>query len=181
LRCDWRGGLSIEDATGSNTPLFESELAIERIKAARRAIDDSGLPVILTGRCEAFSLGRLIRCASSWNDWWTYADAGADCLYAPGVSEPDQITAIVKAVAPKPVNVLMPIGRAARCRCLNSKISACAAFQLDRALARVAWGAFIRAARGISRERIVRRLCRRRAVHTSLMMFLGNVCENTSA
>lgn len=99
-------GLSIEDSTGNpEAPLFEIDLAVNRIRAARRAIDASGSGVVLTGRSEGFIVGRpdldeTIRRLSA------YAEAGADCLFAPGVRSRDQIDAIVKAVAPKPVNVL---------------------------------------------------------------------------
>jgi 2-methylisocitrate lyase-like PEP mutase family enzyme len=143
-------GLSIEDGTGNRSaPLYETGMAIERIKAARRAVDASGIPVILTARCEAFLVGhpdpfRVVR-----ERLVAYAEAGADCLYAPGVSQPDQIAAIVKAVSPKPVNVMMPI------RSQAPTISELADLGVRRVsvgsgLARVAWGAFIRAARNIA-------------------------------
>ena len=100
-------GLSIEDSTHDSTqPLFDFALAVERIGAARRAIDATGTGVLLTGRSEGFIAGRpdldeTIRRLTA------YAEAGADCLYAPGVRTPEQIGAIVRAVAPKPVNVLV--------------------------------------------------------------------------
>lgn len=143
-------GLSIEDSTGNTeTPLYDIQLAVERIKAARRAIDDSGMPVVLTGRCEAFltrdrnafivSLQRLI----------AYADAGADCLYAPGVTDPFQIEEIVKQVSPKPVNVLVsrpdPNLTLAKLADLGVR-----RISVGSALARVAWGAFMRAAQDIA-------------------------------
>ena len=99
-------GLSIEDSTGdAKAPLYERELAVARIKAARAAIDADKSGVLLTGRCEAFLVGRpdldmvIDRLKA-------YSDAGADCLYAPGIKTREQITAVVKAVAPKPVNLL---------------------------------------------------------------------------
>lgn len=143
-------GLSIEDSTGnSETPLYDIQLAVERIKAARRAIDASGIPVVLTGRCEAFltrdrnafivSLQRLI----------AYADAGADCLYAPGVTDPGQIAEIVREVSPKPVNVLVsrpdPNLTVAKLADLGVR-----RISVGSALARVAWGAFMRAAQSIA-------------------------------
>ena len=143
-------GLSIEDATGNQAaPLYETGLAVERIKAARGAIDASGIAVILTGRCEAFLVGHPDPLRVVLDRLVAYAEAGADCLYAPGVSEPDQIAAIVKAVAPKPVNVLMPVrGRALPISELTDlgvrRVS------VGSGLARVAWGAFIRAAREIA-------------------------------
>jgi 2-methylisocitrate lyase-like PEP mutase family enzyme len=143
-------GLSIEDATGDNTaPLYEAGLAVERIRAARGAVDASGIPVVLTARCEAWLVGHPDPMRVVLERLVAYAEAGADCLYAPGVFEPDQIAAIVKAVAPKPVNVLMPI------RGRSLPISELADLGVRRvsvgsALARAAWGAFIRAARGIA-------------------------------
>src|SRR6185436_14055356 len=98
-------GLSIEDATGDSTePLYEFSLAVDRITAARHAIDTSGTGVLLTARTEGFVAGRpdlkeTIRRLTA------FADAGADCLYAPGLRSMDDIKAVVAAVAPKPVNV----------------------------------------------------------------------------
>ena len=109
-RCVQTGvaGLSIEDSTGrSDRRLYEREISIERIKAARRAIDDSGLPVVLTARCEAWLVQQADAKKISLDRLVAFADAGADCLYAPGVRDLADITEIVKAVAPKPVNVLV--------------------------------------------------------------------------
>ncbi len=101
-------GLSIEDATGDNTaPLYDFSLALDRVKAARAAIDGSGIPVVLTARCEAWLVGDHDPLRTSLERLVAFADAGADCLYAPGVSKSDEIAAIVKAVAPRPVNVLV--------------------------------------------------------------------------
>lgn len=142
-------GLSIEDATGdSAAPLYETDLAIKRIKAARSAIDASGVPVVLTARCEAFLIGHPNALLVVLDRLVAFAEAGADCLYAPGVLEADQIATIVKAVAPKPVNVLMPIrGRALPLAELADlgvrRVS------VGSGLARAAWGAFIRAAQEI--------------------------------
>ena len=100
-------GLSIEDSTGdADEPLYDLGLAVERIRAARSAIDESGTGVLLTGRSEGFLVGRpdldeTIRRLQA------YAEAGADCLYAPFISTPEQISAVVAAVAPKPVNLLI--------------------------------------------------------------------------
>ncbi|HEY5784214.1 MAG TPA: isocitrate lyase/phosphoenolpyruvate mutase family protein [Microlunatus sp.] len=100
-------GLSIEDSSGDQAdPLFEFELAVERIRAARAAIDESGTGVVLTGRSEGFVCGRpdideTIRRLRA------YAEAGADCLYAPRIDDLDHVVAIVGAVAPKPVNLLI--------------------------------------------------------------------------
>lgn len=142
-------GLSIEDASGnSSTPLYEAALAIERIRAARTAIDASGIPVVLTGRCEAWLVGHADPFRVALERLVAYSEAGADCLYAPGISEPDEIAAIVEAVAPKPVNVLVggpnPALTVSRLGDLGVR-----RVSVGAALSRVAWGAFIRAARSI--------------------------------
>jgi 2-methylisocitrate lyase-like PEP mutase family enzyme len=143
-------GLSIEDATGSDAkPLYETELAIERIQAARAAIDASGIPVLLTARCEAWLVGDPDPLRVSLERLTAFAEAGADCLYAPGVSKPDEIAAIVKAVAPRPVNVLVsapsPDHTVNRLADLGVR-----RISVGSALARVAWGSFMRAAQSIA-------------------------------
>jgi 2-methylisocitrate lyase-like PEP mutase family enzyme len=153
-------GLSIEDATetglpvegaagNKQEPLYEFGLAVERIKAARAAIDASGIPVMLTARCEAWLVGVSNPLEESLRRLVAFADAGADCLYAPGVSKPDEIEAIVRAVSPKPVNVL--VSR------FNSDLTVARLTDLGvrrisvgSALACAAWGGFMRAARGIA-------------------------------
>src|SRR6185436_13631368 len=101
-------GLSVEDATGdAAAPLHERALAVERIRAARAAIDASGVPVVLTARCEAWLVGEPDPARVSIDRLVAYAEAGADCLYAPGVRGPGEIEAIVLAVSPLPVHVLM--------------------------------------------------------------------------
>jgi 2-methylisocitrate lyase-like PEP mutase family enzyme len=142
-------GLSIEDATGQDSaPLYEGDLAVERIKAARAAIDSSGVPVVLTARCEAALVGQDKPLDVALERLVKFADAGANCLYAPGLSEPDQVAAIVKAVAPKPVNVLMskpnPALSVSRLEDLGVR-----RISVGSALARVAWAAFIRAAKDL--------------------------------
>jgi len=143
-------GLSIEDSTGNESqPLYDFALAIERIKAARRAIDQTGVPVVLTARCEAWLVGDSDPLATSLKRLAAYADAGAECLYAPGVTDPDEISAIVKAVAPRPVNVLVshydPNLTLAKLTDLGVR-----RISVGSGLARVAWAAFIRAAREIA-------------------------------
>jgi 2-methylisocitrate lyase-like PEP mutase family enzyme len=143
-------GLSIEDNTGDTAlPLYEADLAIARIRAAREAIDASGIPVVLTGRCEAWLVGQPDPFRLALERLVAYADAGADCLYAPGVREPDEIAAIVKAVSPKPVNVLMhgpsEVLTVSRLADLGVR-----RISVGSALARVAWGAFIRSAQSIA-------------------------------
>jgi 2-methylisocitrate lyase-like PEP mutase family enzyme len=143
-------GLSIEDATGDDAaPLYERGLAIERIRAARAAVDASGIPVVLTARCEAWLVGDPDAFRVATDRLVAFADAGADCLYAPGVRDAGQIAALVRAVAPKPVNVLMsapvpdlPFARLAELGVRRVSVGS--------ALARVAWGGFMRAARGLA-------------------------------
>jgi 2-methylisocitrate lyase-like PEP mutase family enzyme len=140
-------GLSVEDSTGDKSdPLYPFDLAVERIAAARAAIESAGGEVILTARTEGFIAGRpdmdeTIRRLTA------FADAGADCLYAPGLRTEAQITEVVRAVAPKAVNVLTS----------GLPVATLAAFGVRRvsvggSLARVAWGAFLGAAREISTE-----------------------------
>ena len=97
-------GLSIEDSTGdAASPLFDFALSVERIRAARRGIDQSGSGVVLTGRSEGFIVGRP-DLQETIRRLVAYAEAGADCLYAPGIKTVEDLAAVVKAVAPKPVN-----------------------------------------------------------------------------
>jgi 2-methylisocitrate lyase-like PEP mutase family enzyme len=140
-------GISIEDSTGDAFhPLFDFDLAVARVGAARAAIDASGTGVVLTGRSEGFITGRpdldeTIRRLRA------YAEAGADCLYAPGLRTRSAIAAVVSAVAPWPVNVL--IGAE------GASVAELAALGVRRisvggALARAAWGGFLEAAREIA-------------------------------
>jgi 2-methylisocitrate lyase-like PEP mutase family enzyme len=100
-------GLSIEDSTGNrDAPLYDFALAVDRIKAARRAIDETRTGVLLTGRSEGFIAGRP-DLGETITRLVAYAEAGADCLYAPGIRSAGDVEAIVRAVAPKPVNVLV--------------------------------------------------------------------------
>jgi 2-methylisocitrate lyase-like PEP mutase family enzyme len=143
-------GLSIEDASGdTSAPLYDFNLAVERIRAARAAIDASGVPVVLTGRCEAWLVGQPDAARVSLERLVAYADAGADCLYAPGVRDHGEIAAIVKAVSPKPVNVLVsrpnPAMSVSRLADLGVR-----RVSIGSALALVAWGAFIRAAKSMA-------------------------------
>lgn len=143
-------GLSIEDSTGNRArPLFEAGLAVERVRAARGAVEASGIPVILTARCEAWLVGDPDPVRVACERLVAFAEAGADCLYAPGVADPDEIVAIVRAVAPRPVNVLIstpnPALSVSRLADLGVR-----RVSVGSALARVAWGAFIRAARDLA-------------------------------
>ena len=143
-------GLSIEDNSGnSEKPLYEKSLAIERIRAARTAIDATGIPVVLTGRCEAWLVGQPDPLAFALDRLVAYAEAGADCLYAPGVSRPNEIEQIVKAVAPKPVNVLAssPSNELSLASLTDLGVRR---ISVGSALALVAWGAFIRSAKHLA-------------------------------
>lgn len=142
-------GLSIEDNTeNSAAPLYEFDLAVERIKAARAAIDASGIPVVLTARCEAWLVGQSNPLPVSLERLVAFAEAGADCLYAPGVSKPAEIEAIVKAVAPKPVNVLVSSWNRELTVSQLTDLGV-RRISVGSAFASVAWGAFMRASRSI--------------------------------
>jgi 2-methylisocitrate lyase-like PEP mutase family enzyme len=137
-------GLSIEDSTGDAAkPLYEFALAVERIKAARKAIDADNSGVMLTGRCEAYLVGQpnLAMVIERLN---AYAEAGADCLYAPGIKTREDISAIVKAVHPKPVNLL--IG-ASGLSLKEAEDLGVRRISIGGSLARTAWGGFMKAAR----------------------------------
>ncbi len=135
-------GLSIEDSTGDEAaPLFELPLAIERVRAAAAARDATLPGAVLTARCEAWLVGDRDPLRTALDRLIAFADAGADCLYAPGVRDPKHIGALVAAVAPKPVNVLVSRPGA------GLSVAALAALGVRRislgsALARVAWDAF---------------------------------------
>jgi 2-methylisocitrate lyase-like PEP mutase family enzyme len=140
-------GLSIEDSTGDESrPLFDFELAVERIRAARQAIDDSGTGIVLTGRSEGFIVGRP-DLAETIRRLRAYAEAGADCLYAPGIRTGAEIAAVVEAVAPKPINVLVGSDFTtveALARAGVRRIS------VGGALARAAWTGFLLAAKEVA-------------------------------
>jgi 2-methylisocitrate lyase-like PEP mutase family enzyme len=140
-------GLSIEDSTGDAAePLYDFTLAVERIKAARRAIDASGTGVVLTGRSEGFIAGRP-DLAKTIERLVAYAAAGADCLYAPGVRSLDDIAAIVRAVAPKPVNVLVGGDFTTVAQLAEIGVRR---ISVGGALARAAWTGFLGAAKEIA-------------------------------
>jgi 2-methylisocitrate lyase-like PEP mutase family enzyme len=142
-------GLSIEDSTGqSDCPLYEKELAIERIRAARSAIETSKSGVILTARCEAWLVGDPDPLRTAIDRLTAYAGAGADCLYAPAVSDPNEIAQIVNAVAPKPVNVLVS-GFNHRLTLSGLADLGVRRISVGSGLALAAWGAFLRAAQDI--------------------------------
>lgn len=144
-------GLSIEDATGDpHRPLYEIGVAVERIKAARRAIDASGADVMLVGRAECFLVGHSDAKRESILRLEAYANAGADVLYAPGASKREDIEAIVKACSPKPVNVL--VGSSAGMNVAELAALGVRRISVGGALARAAWTGFMRAAKQIAEQ-----------------------------
>jgi 2-methylisocitrate lyase-like PEP mutase family enzyme len=144
-------GLSIEDATGNrDKPLYDRDHAVERIKAARRAIDATGADVLLTGRAECYLVGHPDPLHESIGRLQAYAEAGADVLYAPGPRTREDIKAIVDAVAPKPVNVLM--SRSVGLTLTDLAALGARRISVGSSLARAAWGGFINAARLIAEE-----------------------------
>jgi len=150
-------GLSIEDSTGdAAAPLFELRLAVERIRAARQAIDDSGTGVLLVGRTEGFIVGRP-DLAGTIRRLTAYADAGADCLYAPGLRAIADIRTVVEAVAPKPVNVLVGSDFTTVAELADVGVRR---ISVGGALARAAWGGFLQAAREIAEHGTFRSLAR---------------------
>jgi 2-methylisocitrate lyase-like PEP mutase family enzyme len=143
-------GLSIEDSTGdAATPLFDLGTAIDRIRAARAAIDESGEDVLLIGRAECFLVGRP-DLAETIERLKSYAQAGADCLYAPGLRDSQQIAALVAAVAPKHVNLL--VGSSIGLTMQDIAALGVRRVSVGGALARSAWSAFTRAATLIAGE-----------------------------
>ncbi|WP_280156597.1 isocitrate lyase/phosphoenolpyruvate mutase family protein [Piscinibacter sp. XHJ-5] len=143
-------GLSIEDSTGdAASPLYSIDTAVERMRAARNAIDKAGGDTLLVGRAECFLVGRpdldetIARLRA-------YAQAGADCLYAPGVRTREQIAAVVAGAAPKPVNVL--VWSAGELTMADMALLGVRRVSVGGALARTAWGAFMRAARLIAEQ-----------------------------
>ena len=138
-------GLSIEDATGdAGAPIYERALAVERIRAARAAIDASGSGVVLTARCEAYLVNHPDAARLVPDRLAAYAEAGADCLFAPALPDPASVAAVVRMVAPRPVNVLVAAPRP------GFSVSELAQLGVRRisvgsGLARVAWGAVGRA------------------------------------
>ena len=139
-------GLSIEDATGdARQPLYDLHEAVERVAAARSAIDASKADVMLIGRCEGFLTGetdldKVIRRLLA------YSEAGAECLYAPGVTKREQVAEVVKAVAPKPVNILMGAPGLSVMELAELGVRR---ISVGGAMARAAWGAVQRAAHEI--------------------------------
>jgi 2-methylisocitrate lyase-like PEP mutase family enzyme len=142
-------GLSIEDSTGdASHPLFDFDLAVDRIRAARQAIDDSKTGVLLTGRSEGFIVGRP-NLAETIRRLTAYAEAGADCLYAPGIRTKAEIVAVVDAVAPKPVNVLVGGDFTTVTELAGMGVRR---ISVGGALARAAWTGFFQAVKEIAQQ-----------------------------
>lgn len=143
-------GLSIEDSTGNAAaPLFDLDTAVARIRAARGAIDQAGGDTLLVGRAECFLVGRP-DLKETTRRLQAYAQAGADCLYAPGIHTREQISAVVAAVAPKPVNLL--VGSVSELTLQDIAALGVRRVSVGGALARAAWGGFERAARLIAEQ-----------------------------
>jgi len=143
-------GISIEDSTGDpQRPLFELDEAIARMHAARKAIDSAGGDALLVGRAECYLVGRPVL-TETINRLKAYAAAGADCLYAPGLRTREDIAAVVKAVAPKPFNLL--VGWPSDLTVKEIEALGVRRISVGGALARCAWGGFIRAARSLAAE-----------------------------
>ena len=144
-------GLSIEDATGKpETPLYELTQAADRIRAARRALDETGSGVLLTARAECYLVGHPNAFQESLRRLTAYAEAGADVLYAPGVIDPKEIGQIVTAVTPTPVNVLVSSNTGLRVADLADM--GVRRVSVGSSLARTAWTGFIKAAREIAEQ-----------------------------
>lgn len=142
-------GLSIEDSTGdARQPLYEMKLSVERMQAARAAIDATKQDVMLVGRCESFLVG-LPDLNATIARLTAYAEAGADCLYAPGIKTKEHIVAVVKAVAPKPVNLLMGAPGMSVTEIADLGVRR---ISVGGAMARAAWGAFLRVSRDIAQN-----------------------------
>jgi methylisocitrate lyase len=140
-------GLSIEDSTGNpSAPLFDFTLSVERVRAARTALDDSGTGLVLTARSEGFIVGRP-DLAETIRRLTAYAEAGADCLYAPGIRTREDIAALVGSVSPKPVNVLAGSDFATVDELASLGVRR---ISVGGALARAAWTGFLRAATEIA-------------------------------
>ncbi|HYE40662.1 MAG TPA: isocitrate lyase/phosphoenolpyruvate mutase family protein, partial [Ramlibacter sp.] len=143
-------GLSIEDSTGNpDAPLRDIDEAVERMRAARAAIDEAGGDTLLVGRAENFIQGRP-DLDDTLRRLRAYAEAGADCLYAPGIRTREQIAAVVAAVAPKPVNLL--VGSTTDLTLRDIEALGVRRVSVGGALARTAWGGFMRAAQTIATE-----------------------------
>jgi methylisocitrate lyase len=141
-------GLSIEDRTDNAfDPLFDLRLAVERVRAAKHAIDESGTDIVLTARAEGFLVGRP-NIGDAIERLTAFAEAGADCLYAPGLGTIAEVKAIVEAVSPKPVNVLAgSFGTVAELASVGVR-----RISVGGALARAAWTGVLRAARAIAEQ-----------------------------
>ena len=142
-------GLSIEDSTGDKAnPLYERAFAIERIKAARMAIDADNSGALLVGRCEAFLVG-LADLSMVIDRLTAYAEAGADCLYAPGLKSKEHIAEVVKAVQPKPFNLLIGASGLSVAQAADLGVRR---ISVGGSLARTAWAGFMKASREMAEQ-----------------------------
>ena len=142
-------GISIEDSTGdAANPLFAFDLSVARVRAARAAIDKSGTGVLLTGRSEGFITGRP-DLGETLRRLTAYAEAGADCLYAPGLRNLSEIKAVVEGVAPRPVNVLASSDFTTVAELAATGVRR---ISVGSALARAAWTGFLAAATEIAEK-----------------------------
>jgi 2-methylisocitrate lyase-like PEP mutase family enzyme len=144
-------GLSIEDSPGTSALIYDRAVAVERIRAARTAIDRSGSGVVLTARCEAYLVGHPDAAQLVPDRLAAYAEAGADCLYAPALPNLDAVKSVVELAAPRPVNVLVggavpgvTVGKLAELGVRRVSLGA--------GLARVSWGAVQRAVHELASE-----------------------------
>jgi 2-methylisocitrate lyase-like PEP mutase family enzyme len=143
-------GLSIEDSTGNRErPLYELPEAVERVRAAREALDADGSGVLLVARAECFLVSHADPLRESLRRLRAYAEAGADVLYAPGPVDREQIREIIAVAAPKPVNVLM--SRDVGMRVADLAELGVRRISVGSALARAAWGGFIRTAEELAK------------------------------
>jgi len=143
-------GLSIEDSTGDDAkPLYDLDVAVARMRAARKAIDQSGGDTLLVGRAECFLVGRP-DVDETISRLQAYASAGADCLYAPGIRSPEHIRRVVESVAPKPVNLL--VGSASPLTVADIAALGVRRISVGGGLARAAWGGFMRAAKALAEQ-----------------------------
>jgi 2-methylisocitrate lyase-like PEP mutase family enzyme len=143
-------GLSIEDSSGGpDNAIYSIEVAVDRLRAARRAIDAAGGDTLLVGRAENFFAGKP-DLADTIARLKAYSEAGADCLYAPGISTREQIAAVVAAVAPKPFNLL--VGSTSELTLQEIAELGVRRISVGGALARSAWGGFMRAAQSLAQD-----------------------------
>jgi 2-methylisocitrate lyase-like PEP mutase family enzyme len=163
-------GLSIEDASGDPArPLHDLPVALARLAAARRAVDEAGGGAVLTARAECFLVGHPAPLAEALRRLEAYAAAGADCLYAPGLRTPEEVAAVVRAVAPRPVNVLASSGAFTRRQLEDLGVRR---ISVGGGLARAALSAAWKAAEEMAREGTFREVAAARP-HAAFQAFFA--------